>query len=235
MITNEPEERKRQAAVAAAATVQDGMRLGLGSGSTVSLIVAALGARARQGGLPNLTIVAASSGTEAALQRAGLALSTLDDHPRLDLAIDGADEVDPEFAMIKGGGGALLRERIVLAAAAERLIVVDESKLVPVLGTRWAVPVEVARFGWRVAKRALAALGATPILRSHAGQPVVTDEGNYVLDCDFGPIPDPPRLASLIAGQSGVMAHGIFIDLADSVLIAGPTGLATRAKPATSE
>ena len=230
-MSTEQEQLKRRAATEAAALVRDGMRLGLGSGSTLHLIVAALGERMRRGEARDLVAVAASSGTEAEMSRAGLPLVTLDDHPRLDLAIDGADEVDPGFATIKGGGGALLRERIVLAAAAERLIVVDESKLVPVLGTRWPVPVEVVRFGWRVAERALAALGSEPVLRTRAGRPVITDEGNYLFDCAFGPIPDPRRLASLIAGQPGVVAHGIFIDLADRVLIARPTGIETRTRP----
>src|SRR3954447_7979712 len=123
---------KRQAAVAAAATVHSGMRLGLGSGSTGALVVAALGERVPRGELRALTIVAASSRTEAALAQVSLPFATLNDYPELDLSIDGADEVDPNLAMIKGGGGALLRERIVLAAAHERLIVVDHTKLVPV-------------------------------------------------------------------------------------------------------
>ncbi len=226
------DELKRRAAVEAAAAVRDGMRLGLGSGSTLFLVVAVLGERVRRSELRDLAIVAASSRTEREMERVGLRLSTLDDYPQLDLAIDGADEVDPQFAMIKGGGGALLRERIVLAAAAERLIIVDESKLVPVLGTHWAVPVEVVRFGWRVAERALAALGARPVLRARAGQPVITDEGNYLLDCAFGPIADPSRLAALIAGQPGVVAHGIFVDFADRILIGRPGGTETRTRGA---
>ena len=128
------EQQKQQAADAAATMIHDGTQLGLGSGSTVFLIVAALGKRRQAGDLNDLVVVAASSRTEAALEQAGIPISTLDDYPQLDLSIDGADEVDPGLAMIKGGGGAMLRERLVLAAAKERLIIVDTSKIVPVLG-----------------------------------------------------------------------------------------------------
>ena len=222
------EQQKQQAADAAAALIYDGIRLGLGSGSTVFLIVEALGRRLRAGELSDLVVVAASSRTENALDAAGIPINTLDDYPQLDLSIDGADEVDPGLAMIKGGGGAMLRERLVLAAARERMIIVDTSKIVPVLGTRWAVPVEVTRFGWRVAERALIDLGAMPKMRLTGQQPFISDEGNYVLDCQFGQIPDPAGLASRISGLPGVMAHGIFVDFADRVLIAGPNGIETR-------
>ncbi len=221
-------EQKRMAAAAAAALVRPGMRVGLGSGSTVRLVVEMLAARASRSKVRDLVIVAASSTTEAALRRASLPVHSLDDHPHLHLAIDGADEVDPSLAMIKGGGGALLRERIVLAAARERVIAVDASKVVPILGTQWPVPVEVARFGWRVAEHALRKLGATPVLRMEHARPVVTDEGNYLLDCAFGQIHDPRRLAASIAGLPGVMAHGIFLDLVDRLLIAGEDGVEVR-------
>jgi ribose 5-phosphate isomerase A len=145
------QELKQLVADKAATYIRDGMRLGLGSGSTLFLVVAALGERLRAGELRAIRAVAASGRTEAEMRRWGIELISLDDEPELDLAIDGADEIDPRFAMIKGGGGALLRERIVLAAAAERIIVADESKMVPRLGTSWAVPVEVVRFGWKVA------------------------------------------------------------------------------------
>jgi ribose 5-phosphate isomerase A len=234
MMAGDQQERKRRVASEAAKHITSGMRVGLGSGSTVNLVVAALGERLYRGDLHDLKIVVASTRTEAAMAQAGLPLATLDEYPELDLAIDGADEVDPQFAMIKGGGGALLRERIVLAAAAERLIVIDESKVVSVLGTRWAVPVEVVRFGWRVAERALRTLGSEPVLRTQSGVPAITDEGDYILDCAFGPISDPERLAARIAGQPGVVAHGIFIDLVDRLLIAGSNGVETCQRPTQS-
>jgi ribose 5-phosphate isomerase A len=227
-VLDQQTEQKRQVARAAAAAVHSGMRLGLGSGTTVALVVGEIGLRVERGDLSDLTIVAASSQTEAALTHAGLAFTTLNQAPELDLAIDGADEIDPHFAMIKGGGGAMLRERIVLAAGAKRLIVVDRSKLVPVLGAVWAVPVEVVQFGWRVAERLLRQAGAEPALRMRAGRPVKTDEGNYILDCAFGPIYEPARLAAAIAGLPGVTAHGIFVGYADIVLASGPEGVEKR-------
>ena len=230
MSDQEQQEQKRRVAEAAADLIGSGSRVGLGSGSTVNLVVAALAERVRRGELRNLFVVAASTRTEAELRRYGLPVNSLDEQPELDLTIDGADEIDGQFAMIKGGGGALLRERIVLAAAAERIIVVDRSKVVPALGTSWAVPVEVVRWGWRVAEGALRSLGARPVPRTANGEPAVTDEGNYLLDCAFGTIADPAALAARIAGQAGVVAHGIFVDLADRALIAGAEGVEERRK-----
>ena len=227
---NDQGELKRRVAAAAADLVHSGSRVGLGSGSTVNLVVAALAERVRRGELRDLFVVAASTRTATELGRCGLPINSLDEEPVLDLAIDGADEIDGQFAMIKGGGGALLRERIVLVAAAERIIVVDRSKVVPVLGSGWAVPVEVVRWGWRVAERALRSLGARPVRRTANGAAVLTDEGNYLLDCAFGTIADPATLAARIAGQAGVVAHGIFVDLADRVLIAGVEGIEERVK-----
>ncbi len=201
------------------------MRLGLGSGSTVNLIAAALGERMQRGELHDVQVVVASRWTEAAAHAAGLPLTTLDDVPQLDLAIDGADEIEPQRNMIKGGGGALLRERIVLAAAAERLIVVDESKLVATLGERWSLPVEVVQFGWRVAEAALRRLGSEPVPRMDGTQPFITDEGNLILDCAFGRIPDPAALDRQLRSIPGVMDHGLFIGMADRVLVGGVDGV----------
>jgi len=216
---------KEHAALHAADEVAPSMRLGLGSGSTVNLVVAALGQRVAQGKLRDLHVVVASSQTEAAARAAGLPLMTLQDQPQLDLAIDGADEIDVQRNMIKGGGGALLRERIVLAAAAQRLIVVDESKLVQTLGERWTLPVEVVQFGWRVAEAALRQLGAHPQLRMAGTQPFITDEGNYILDCRWGVIHTPLALAHELCSVPGVMAHGLFLGLADRVIVGDAHGV----------
>ena len=216
---------KHRVALHAANEVRSGMRLGLGSGSTVNLIAAALGERISCGELRDVRVVVASRWTEAAAKDAGLTMTSLDEMPQLDLAIDGADEVDPQHAMIKGGGGALLRERIVLAAAEHKLIVVDESKLVQTLGERWHVPVEVARFGWRVAEAALRRHGCAPVLRMDGAQPLITDEGNMILDTPFGLIHDPAMLDRQLRAIPGVMDHGLFIDLADRVLVGDANGV----------
>lgn len=216
---------KSRAALHAANLVQAGTRLGLGSGSTVNLIVAALGERIKRGELPDLHVVVASSWTETAALAAGLPLTTLDDVPLLDLSIDGADEIDPQRAMIKGGGGALLRERIVLAAARQRLIVVDESKLVQTLGERWPVPVEVVQFGWKVAAARLHEIGGRPELRMEDSKPFVTDEGNFILDCAFGRIADAHALDVTLRAIPGVMAHGLFLDFADRIVIGTVDGV----------
>src|SRR3712207_4567336 len=146
---------KERVAQHAAQLVEPGMRLGLGSGTTVSLIVTALGQRVANGELPDLHVVVASTSIETAARAAGLQLTTLHEQPQLDLSIDGADEVDRHYNMIKGGGGAILRERIVLAAGAQRVIAIDETKLVQMLGERWPLPVEVVQFGWRVSEDSL--------------------------------------------------------------------------------
>ncbi|HEY0604334.1 MAG TPA: ribose-5-phosphate isomerase RpiA [Herpetosiphonaceae bacterium] len=216
---------KQRAAIHAAQQVRSGMRLGLGSGSTVNLIAAVLGERQASGELRDVRVVVASRWTEAAATAAGLTITTLDEMPQLDLAIDGADEIDPQRSMIKGGGGALLRERIVLAAAEHRLIVVDESKLVQTLGARWAVPVEVVQFGWRIPETALQRLGSRPVLRMDGAQPLITDEGNFILDAPFGLIHDPGQLDAALRAIPGVMDHGLFIGLADQVIVGGADGV----------
>ena len=224
---------KHRAAEAATHEIQSDMRLGLGSGSTVNLIAAALGARVARGEVSGVRVVVASHWTEAVVRAAGLTLTTLDETPQLDLALDGADEIDPQRAMIKGGGGALLRERIVLAAADQRVIVVDESKLVRVLGERFSVPVEVVPFGWRVAALRLRQLGVKPVRREVPAfeygmgptQPLVTDEGNYIFDCAFGPIADPAALDRTLRAIPGVMDHGLFLNVSARLLVGGPSGV----------
>jgi ribose 5-phosphate isomerase A len=219
------ESAKQRAAVQAAAEVQSGTRIGLGSGSTVNLIVAALGERLRTGDLRDIEVVVASRWTEAAAHEAGLVQGTLVESAELALAIDGADEIDRQRNMIKGGGGALLRERIVLGAAKQRLIVADESKLVQTLGERWALPVEVVQFGWRVAETALRGLGTEPVLRMDGDDVFVTDEGNVILDCRFGPINEPAVLARQLRAIPGVVDHGLFLGLADRILLGNADGV----------
>jgi ribose 5-phosphate isomerase A len=151
---------------------------------------------------------------------------TLDPPRAVDLTIDGADEVDPELNLIKGGGGALLHEKIVAQASLREVIIVDESKLSPALGTHWALPVEVIPFGWHAQKRFLESLGARISVRQqHDGTPFRTDQGNLILDCALGPIREPAMLAAKLDARTGIVEHGLFIGLATEVIVAGADGI----------
>ena len=214
---------KRAAGERAASLVRSGMRLGLGTGSTVAYFLEALGARTAAG----LTIVGVptSERTRQAAAALQIPLSTLDETPRLDLTIDGADEFDPRLRLIKGGGGALLREKIVAAASDRMVVIADSSKKVDVLG-RFPLPVEISPFGavaiQRAIEKASAEVGCRGRLamRSADGHAFVTDGGHYILDCAFGAIPDPDALAERLSGIPGVLGHGLFIGMADAVIVA---------------
>ncbi len=230
-----PEERlKRLAAERAAEMVEPGMRLGLGTGSTAALAVEAIARRLREGSLRDLLGVPTSERTRALARSLGIPLATLDEVDRLDLTIDGADEVDPRLDLIKGGGGALLREKIVASASARNVIVVHEAKLVQRLGTTFPLPVEVARFGWRTHVPAIQALGARAELRrSSTGEPFETDEGHYLLDCRFPDgIADPLRLDAALRDRPGILETGLFLGLADALVVASRDGVAVRERPA---
>jgi len=214
---------KRAAAYAAADLVQDGMRIGLGSGSTFLFVIERLAERVRSQGL-KVTGVASSSATAAAATGAGIPLLSLDDVDRLDLAIDGADEVDPQKCLIKGGGGAHVRERIVAMAAKEMIVIVDDKKLVPVLGKAFLLPVEVMQFGWKQAERFVAATGCKPQRRERDGAPFVSDNGNFVLDCKYDGIEDPAWLDTQLNALTGVVDHGLFVGMAGRVVVADAQG-----------
>ena len=217
---------KQQAAERAVAYVESGMIVGLGEGSTAAFAVRRIARLLRDGHLRNILGVPCSCKVEARARDLGIPLTTLNEHPIIDLTIDGADEVDPDLNMIKGGGGALLREKIVAQVSRREVIAVDESKLSPALGTHWPVPVEVARFDWRVQVAYLESLGAKPALRlTDDGTPFETDQGNLILDCDFGPIPDPARLAQSLKAHSGIVEHGLFLGLATEVVVASAEGV----------
>ena len=217
---------KREAGERAAALVQDGMVVGLGTGSTAIFATRKLGALLASGTLKNVVGIPTSRATEAAAKELGIPLLD-DDIPReIDLTIDGADEVDPALNLIKGGGGALFREKIVAQASRRVVIVVDETKLSPALGTRHPVPVEVARFGWQSQQRFLASIGGKPVLRQTPdGKPYETDQGNWIFDCSTGPTPDPVALAARLAARAGIVEHGLFCGIASEVLVAGETGV----------
>ena len=213
----------RAAAVAAARErVEPGMTIGLGSGRAVFALIDLLAASGPEPGL--LRAVVASSRTEARARAAGIELVSLDGDLTLDLAVDGADEVDPDLALLKGGGGALLREKLVLAAARSVAIVAEAPKLVDRLGTTKALPVEVVRFAWPTTRRRLLDLLPTATLRrTPDGAPVVTDEGHHLLDCQL-PAGDLAPLAAAIKSTLGVVEHGLFPDQADEVLLGQPDG-----------
>ncbi len=220
------EDRKRQAAERAVELVRPGMVIGLGHGSTARYALLRIAALLRSGELRDIRGVPCSSQVEKEAGELGIPLTTLEEHPVLDLTIDGADEVDPELNLIKGGGGALLREKIVAQASRREAIVVDEGKLSSALGTRCALPVEVVPFGWRTQVRFLEGLQAKVALRlGPDGAPFRTDQGNFVLDCRFGPILDPYALARELEARAGIVAHGLFLDLATDLFVAGPAGV----------
>lgn len=213
----DPKERAARSAVAA---VQNGQILGLGTGSTSMQALQVLAERIREEKLEVLG-VPTSVATQKECERLGIPLTTLDVHPELDLAFDGADQVDGSLAVIKGYGGALLREKIVARCAQRFLIMVDSSKMSEQL--RIAVPVEIVPFGLGAAWRRLEGLGGKPRLRLAAGAPYVSDNGNQILDVDFGAIADPAALAAQLDAIPGVMDHGLFVGLVDEVHVADAT------------
>lgn len=201
------------------------MAVGLGTGSTAILALPYLGELLRTGELKNIVAFATSRATWAEAVRLNIPMLPEDLPKPLDVTIDGADEVDPQLNLIKGGGGALLREKLVAQSSAREVIVVDQSKLSPLLGTYHALPVEVLPFGWRSSARYLQALGAKCVVRTAAnGEEYRTDQGNMILDCDFGPIQNPGQLAARLEGRAGIMEHGLFVGLAHVVVVSGPAG-----------
>jgi ribose 5-phosphate isomerase A len=220
---------KRDAAARALDFVAPGMRLGLGTGSTAAHFVALLGERVR-GGLSVLA-VATSEATRLQAEALGIALTTLDATPELDLTVDGADEIAPDLTLIKGGGGALLGEKIVAAASARMVVIADESKWVATLGA-FPLPVEVVPFGLGATRRAVeaaAAAAGTPgpalLRRTDNGHVFVTDAGHWILDVSLRRISEPQALAERLAAIPGVVEHGLFIGLAQTAVIAGPDGV----------
>jgi ribose 5-phosphate isomerase A len=222
-----PDDLKRAAAIRSLDYVEPGMRLGLGTGSTARHFVELLGTRVR-GGL-DVVGVPTSEATRADAEKFGVRLTTLDETPELDLTVDGADEIGPGLAVIKGGGGALLREKIVAAASRRMIVIADYSKAVPVLG-RFPLPVEVVPFGLAATCRMIegairGCAGPLVLRRDKAGHPFVTDGGHFIVDAALGEIPDPARLASRLAAVPGVVEHGLFIGLVRIAIIAGIEGV----------
>jgi len=221
---------KRQAAERAVELVGSGMVVGLGTGTTALFAIRRIGELLAAGVLADLVGVSTSASTSAEARRLGIPLVGDDWAGEIDIVIDGADEVDPRLDVIKGGGGALLREKIVAQASRRRVIVVDDSKLSPLLGSRCRVPVEVTPFGWRAQQHFLESLGARVAPRAAPGGLFLTEAGNLILDCAFGPLAEPERLAAQLAARAGIVEHGLFVGFATDLVVAGPAGVAHRGR-----
>ena len=226
---------KRQAAARALEHVRDGMKLGLGTGSTAKHFVELLGEKVK-GGL-RVVGVPTSEATRAQAQAVGVPLTTLDEIDHLDLTVDGADEIDPQFNLIKGGGGALLREKIVASASDRMIVIADDSKWVEPLG-RFPLPIEVVPFGLAATQRAIAdafvqagVSGQMVVRKGKDGHVFVTDGGHWIVDARLGEIQDAPRLAGLLSVIPGVVEHGLFVGLASTAILAGAQGIRVIERP----
>lgn len=216
-----PSDRRKDAAAKAAADrVVSGMVLGLGTGATATFFLYELARRLENGQLTDLVGVPTSTRTATQAQELGIPLTDLEANPLLDLAIDGADEIDPQGNVIKGGGGALLREKIVAQAANRFIIVAESAKCSPQLGMVWALPIEVIPFGLQTQLDFLAHLGGAPELRIADGAPYLTDSGNYIIDCRFEPRQDWSEIAHALEARAGIVEHGLFLNMAHELLIA---------------
>jgi ribose 5-phosphate isomerase A len=224
-----PDDSKRLAAGKALELVTPGMRLGLGTGTTAAHFVELLATRVAEG--LDVVCVPTSERTRTLAELHAIPLSTIDALPELDLTVDGADEFDPEMRLIKGGGGALLREKIIAMASKRMIVIADSSKSVAVLG-KFPLPVEVNVFGFEATRRMILAAakacgcdGEVRLRKTPGGQAFVSDNGHYIVDCFFGAIADPDRLADRLAAIPGVVEHGLFIGIAKAVISAGPAGI----------
>ena len=225
----EREELKKLAGEKALDHIEDGMILGLGTGSTVEYTLRKLGQLVKDGlkiqGIPT------SVHTKRIAKEENIPLTTLEEHPDIDVTIDGADEVDSYLNLIKGGGGALTREKIIAFNSKKVIIVIDDSKVVKALGIDFPLPVEVVKFGWSSVKRVLEELGCEVTLRNiMENEPYITDNGNYILDCDFERIENPEQIEMQINNIPGVVENGLFIDLVDEVIVGGKQGIMTLDK-----
>ena len=214
---------KQNAAYHAVTFIRSGMVVGLGTGSTSRFAVQQLGEMIREGRLQDIVGIPSSLQSEKLARQADIPLSDLSTHRTIDITIDGADEVDPQLNLIKGGGGALLREKVLAQSSTRNIIVVDAGKLSDYLGRTWAVPIEVIPFAAQVVEDYLKSLGARVSLRKGVdGRPFWTDQHNMILDADFGPIEQPERLADQLSSRAGIVEHGLFLGLANDVVVAEP-------------
>ena len=223
---NVQDQLKMLAANRAVEFVESGMVVGLGTGSTAAFAVERIGERLRSGDLKDIVCIPSSLRNEEQARRLNIPLGGFEAHTEIEVTLDGADEVDPDFNLIKGGGGALLREKVLAQATRRNIVIVDESKVVPQLGTGWALPVEVIPFAKTTAARYLESLGAKVRLRLAQDQTVfLTDQNNIILDADFGPMADPGYLAARLNERAGIVEHGLFLGLTADVIVAGKDGV----------
>jgi ribose 5-phosphate isomerase A len=221
----EQEEMKKQAAEKAVQFIEEGMTIGLGTGSTVEFALKKIGELVK-GGL-KISAIPTSLKTKRMASELKIPLIELDDHTEIDITIDGADEVDSNLNLIKGGGGALTREKIIAYHSKKVIIIVDETKIVKGLGCDCVLPVEVTKFAWPATKKVLEGLGCTTELRKIMNEVFITDNQNYIIDCDFGKIADPEALEKEINNIPGVLENGLFIGLADEVIVGSKQGMMT--------
>jgi len=225
------EKFKKQAAEKAVEEIESGMVVGLGSGSTVYFAIHKLAEAIRTRELINIVAIASSLQTEKLAKKLGIPLITFQEKQSIDLTIDGADEVDKYLNLIKGGGAAHLREKILIQASNKFVAVVDESKLSTKLGEKWAVPLEVVKFAYPVIESFIESLNGEPDLRKYDnGTPVITDEGNYIIDANFGIIQNPFELADKLENKAGIVEHGLFLRLTSKVIVAGKDGIKVLVK-----
>lgn len=221
---------KQIAAEKAVEYVKDGMVIGLGTGSTAEFAVKKIGQLVNDG--LDIIGISTSRQTEKLAKECGIKLSTLDEHGKIDVTIDGADEVDPDFNLIKGMGGALLWEKIVASNSRIEIIVTDNTKNVNMIGTKSPLPVEVVKFGWKTTSNKLKKLGCAPSIRMFGNTTYTTDSGNYILDCSFKPngIKNANDTEQRINNTPGVVENGLFIDLTDIVIIGSEKGIEIKKK-----
>ena len=232
-----PQEKlKQQAAHAAVEWIENGMIVGLGTGSTVRFALEKIAEKIRTGELQHIAGIPSSEQTELRSRELGIPLTDFAAHTVIDVTIDGADEVDPQLNLIKGGGGALLREKVLAQASRKNVIIVDESKLSPALGCKWAVPIEVVPFAVDAVSNFLKSIGGTVALRQKPdGTPFFTDQLNLILDTDFGEITQPNELAAQLNNCAGVVEHGLFLNLTSAVIVAGASGIRTILRQIASD
>lgn len=217
---------KQLAAGKAAEFVRSDSILGLGTGSTTAFYTKKVGELFKHGELTNIKGIPSSIRTEELAKEVGIPLTTFEENPEIDICVDGADEVDENLNVIKGGGGALLREKVLVQASKEFIVIVDESKISKNLGEKWAVPIEVIKFAYPTEAKFLESIGAKISLRKKKdGSAYITDENNYIIDANFGIIENPAELASKLEKRAGIVEHGLFVGMVSKVIVAGRDGI----------